>query len=54
MLFFPSETLQSFRFAVRQWDGILQEKIHFTTLIYRRCLGFNLQPQNQVLSTHEL
>jgi hypothetical protein len=26
-----------------------KEKIHSTTLIYRRHLGFNLQPQNQVL-----
>jgi hypothetical protein len=30
------------------------EKIHSTTLIYRCCLGFNLQSQNQVLNTHEL
>jgi hypothetical protein len=30
------------------------EKVYSTTLIYRRCLVFNPQPQNQVLDTHEL
>jgi hypothetical protein len=30
------------------------EKVHSTTLIYRRCLDFNIQPQNQVFNTHEL
>jgi hypothetical protein len=30
------------------------EKVHYTTLIYRRNLSFNPQPQNQVFSTHEL
>jgi hypothetical protein len=32
----------------------LKEKVHSTTFIYRRCLVFNPQPQNQVFSTHEL
>jgi hypothetical protein len=30
------------------------EKIHSTTFIYRCCLDFNLQSQNQVLNTHKL
>jgi hypothetical protein len=30
------------------------EKVHATTLIYRRYLDFNIQPQNQVFNTHEL
>jgi hypothetical protein len=29
-------------------------KVHSTTLIYRRCLDFNPQPQNQVLDTYKL
>jgi hypothetical protein len=32
----------------------IKEKVHSTTLIYRRNLGFNLQSQNQVLDIHEL
>jgi hypothetical protein len=31
-----------------------KEKVHSTTLIYRRNLSFNPQPQNQVFITHEL
>jgi hypothetical protein len=26
--------------------GLRKEKVHYTTLIYRRDLGFDLQPQN--------
>jgi hypothetical protein len=33
---------------------ITLEKVHSTTLIYRRNLSFNPQPQNQVFNTHEL
>jgi hypothetical protein len=31
----------------------LQEKGYSTTLIYKRCLSFNPQPQNQIFNTHE-
>jgi hypothetical protein len=33
---------------------LVMEKVHFITLIYMCSFGFNLQPQNQVLDTHEL
>jgi hypothetical protein len=33
---------------------LFKEKVHSATLIYKRWLSFNHQPQNQVLHTHKL
>jgi hypothetical protein len=45
----PDEVQRIMEIALRY-----TEKVHSTTLIYRRYLSFNPQPQNQVLDTYEL
>jgi hypothetical protein len=43
-----------FKFSLGSFRCVVKEKVHSTTLVYKRCLSFNPQPQNQVFGTHEL